>query len=83
MVNYGYMWWIMPRTMPIHVGAFVAIGIFGQYMYIKRSPAQNGGSSPLWTPGLPLFVAARFVSRVRIDGCPPRVRRRSANRARS
>jgi hypothetical protein len=28
MVNYGYMWWIMPRTMPIHVGAFVAIGIF-------------------------------------------------------
>lgn len=33
-VPYGYMWWIMPQTEP-NVGAFVAIGIFGQYIYIN------------------------------------------------
>ena len=34
-VPYGYMWWIMPQTVQIHVGAFLAVGIFGQYMYIN------------------------------------------------
>jgi CubicO group peptidase (beta-lactamase class C family) len=35
MVDYGYMWWIPPQTVPMHVGAFAAVGIFGQYMYIN------------------------------------------------
>ena len=35
MVDYGYMWWIPPQNEPIHVGAFEAVGIFGQYMYIN------------------------------------------------
>jgi CubicO group peptidase (beta-lactamase class C family) len=34
-VDYGYMWWIPPQSTPIHAGAFAAIGIFGQYMYIN------------------------------------------------
>jgi len=34
-VDYGYMWWIPPQTTPIDVGAFEAVGIFGQYMYIN------------------------------------------------
>jgi CubicO group peptidase (beta-lactamase class C family) len=34
-VDYGYMWWIPPQTVPVHVGAFEAVGIFGQYMYIN------------------------------------------------
>jgi CubicO group peptidase (beta-lactamase class C family) len=34
-VAYGYMWWIPPQTDPVHVGAFEAVGIFGQYMYIN------------------------------------------------
>jgi CubicO group peptidase (beta-lactamase class C family) len=34
-VDYGYMWWIPPQTDPVHVGAFEAVGIFGQYMYIN------------------------------------------------
>jgi CubicO group peptidase (beta-lactamase class C family) len=33
--DYGYMWWIPPQTVPIHDGAFEAVGIFGQYMYIN------------------------------------------------
>lgn len=34
-VPYGYMWWIPPQTDPIQAGAFEAVGIFGQYMYIN------------------------------------------------
>jgi len=34
-VDYGYMWWIPPQTDPVHVGAFEAEGIFGQFMYIN------------------------------------------------
>jgi CubicO group peptidase (beta-lactamase class C family) len=34
-VDYGYMWWIPPQSVPIHAGAFEAAGIFGQYMYIN------------------------------------------------
>jgi CubicO group peptidase (beta-lactamase class C family) len=34
-VGYGYMWWIMPQDMPIHAASFLAVGIFGQYMYIN------------------------------------------------
>jgi CubicO group peptidase (beta-lactamase class C family) len=34
-VDYGYMWWIPQQTVPMHVGAFEAVGIFGQYMYIN------------------------------------------------
>jgi CubicO group peptidase (beta-lactamase class C family) len=34
-VGYGYMWWIPPQTDPVHAGAFMAQGIFGQYMYIN------------------------------------------------
>jgi CubicO group peptidase (beta-lactamase class C family) len=38
-VDYGYMWWIPPQTDPIHVGAFNADGIFGQYLYVN--PAEH------------------------------------------
>jgi CubicO group peptidase (beta-lactamase class C family) len=34
-VDYGYMWWIPPQTDPMHIRAFEAIGIFGQYMYVN------------------------------------------------
>jgi CubicO group peptidase (beta-lactamase class C family) len=34
-VDYGYMWWIPRQADPINEGAFEAIGIFGQYMYIN------------------------------------------------
>jgi CubicO group peptidase (beta-lactamase class C family) len=34
-VDYGYMWWIPPQTDPVHAGAFLAQGIFGQYIYIN------------------------------------------------
>jgi CubicO group peptidase (beta-lactamase class C family) len=34
-VDYGYLWWIPPQTDPIHAGAFEAIGIFGQYLYVN------------------------------------------------
>ena len=32
---YGYMWWPMPRSAgPLHLGAYRAIGIFGQQLYV-------------------------------------------------
>ncbi len=34
-VDYGYFWWPIPAGDPIHQGAFQAIGIFGQHMYIN------------------------------------------------
>jgi CubicO group peptidase (beta-lactamase class C family) len=34
-VDYGYMWWIPPQSDPMHVGAFEAVGIFGQYLYVN------------------------------------------------
>lgn len=34
-LEYGYSWWIPPQTDPIHVGAFQAVGIYGQYIYIN------------------------------------------------
>ncbi len=34
-VDYGYMWWIPPQTESMHVGAFEAVGIFGQHMYVN------------------------------------------------
>ena len=34
-VDYGYFWWPVPAGDPIHQGAFEAIGIFGQHMYIN------------------------------------------------
>jgi hypothetical protein len=34
-VAYGYMWWIPSQTDPVHVGAFQAQGIFGQYIYVN------------------------------------------------
>jgi CubicO group peptidase (beta-lactamase class C family) len=34
-VDYGYMWWIPPQSDPVHLGAFQAQGIFGQYIYIS------------------------------------------------
>jgi CubicO group peptidase (beta-lactamase class C family) len=34
-VDYGYMWWIPPQTDSVHVGAFEAVGIFGQHMYVN------------------------------------------------
>jgi CubicO group peptidase (beta-lactamase class C family) len=34
-VDYGYLWWPVPKGDPIHQGAFQATGIFGQHMYIN------------------------------------------------
>jgi hypothetical protein len=34
-VEYGYMWWIPPQTDPVNVGALLAVGIFGQYLYVN------------------------------------------------
>jgi CubicO group peptidase (beta-lactamase class C family) len=36
MVDYGYLWWAMPKGAPTLQGAFGAIGIFGQHTYINR-----------------------------------------------
>ncbi|WP_129779744.1 serine hydrolase domain-containing protein [Peristeroidobacter soli] len=33
-VPYGYQWWIPPQSEPLHVGAFQAEGVFGQYIYV-------------------------------------------------
>ena len=39
-VNYGYMWWIPDGLAnPVHRGAFLARGIFGQSIYIN--PGEN------------------------------------------
>src|SRR5579859_351510 len=35
-VDYGYLWWPVPKGDPVHEGAFEAVGIFGQHMYINR-----------------------------------------------
>jgi CubicO group peptidase (beta-lactamase class C family) len=34
-VDYGYLWWPLPKGDPIHRNAFQAIGIFGQHLYIN------------------------------------------------
>jgi CubicO group peptidase (beta-lactamase class C family) len=34
-VEYGYLWWPIPAGDPVHEGAFQAIGIFGQHLYIN------------------------------------------------
>jgi len=34
-VDYGYQWWPLPAGDPMHRGAFQAIGIFGQHLYIN------------------------------------------------
>ncbi len=34
-VDYGYLWWPLPAGDTIHAGAFEAIGIFGQHIYIN------------------------------------------------
>jgi CubicO group peptidase (beta-lactamase class C family) len=37
-LGYGYQWWVLPHgPTGIHRGAFVAIGIFGQYIYVHPS----------------------------------------------
>jgi CubicO group peptidase (beta-lactamase class C family) len=35
-VDYGYLWWLVPKGDSVHEGAFEAVGIFGQHMYINR-----------------------------------------------
>ena len=34
-VDYGYQWWPVPAADPIGEGAFQALGIFGQHLYIN------------------------------------------------
>ena len=34
-VDYGYLWWPVPAGEPIQAGAFQALGIFGQHLYIN------------------------------------------------
>ena len=36
-VDYGYLWWTIPSTDPIHAGAFRAVGIFGQFIYVNQA----------------------------------------------
>jgi CubicO group peptidase (beta-lactamase class C family) len=39
-VDYGYMWWPLgAKAAPVHAGAFEAVGIFGQHIYIN--PREN------------------------------------------
>jgi CubicO group peptidase (beta-lactamase class C family) len=39
-VDYGYMWWIPDSSAnPVHKGAFLASGIFGQSIYVN--PAEH------------------------------------------
>ncbi len=37
LVNYGYQWWTITSTDPVHQGAFQAAGNFGQHIYINPS----------------------------------------------
>ena len=34
-VEYGYLWWTFPKVDAVHDGAFEAVGIFGQHMYVN------------------------------------------------
>jgi CubicO group peptidase (beta-lactamase class C family) len=34
-VDYGYQWWPLPPGDPVHAGAFMAQGIFGQRLYLN------------------------------------------------
>jgi CubicO group peptidase (beta-lactamase class C family) len=34
-INYGYLWWPLPKGDSVHRGAFQAMGIFGQHLYIN------------------------------------------------
>ena len=36
LVQYGYLWWTFPKGDTVHDGAFEAIGIFGQHLYVNR-----------------------------------------------
>src|SRR5258708_607069 len=35
-ISHGHLWWNFSKCRPLHDGAFQAIGIFGQHMYINR-----------------------------------------------
>jgi CubicO group peptidase (beta-lactamase class C family) len=35
-VDYGYLWWPVPKGEAVQEGAFEAVGIFGQHLYINR-----------------------------------------------
>lgn len=65
-VDYGYLWWPVPKGDPIHRGAFQAVGIFGQHMYINPQqkvvivvlsarPKPDSAFSPI--DDLPFFAA--------------------------
>jgi CubicO group peptidase (beta-lactamase class C family) len=65
-VDYGYLWWPLPKGDSIHEGAFQAIGIFGQHMYISPNeklvivvlsarPKPDSARSPV--PDAPFFAA--------------------------
>ncbi len=65
-VDYGYLWWPVPKGDPIHKGAFQAVGIFGQHMYINPQqklvivvlsarPKPDSAFSPI--DDLPFFAA--------------------------
>ena len=65
-VDYGYLWWPVPRGDAVHEGAFEAVGIFGQHMYINpreklvivvlsARPKPDSARSPV--PDVPFFAA--------------------------
>jgi CubicO group peptidase (beta-lactamase class C family) len=68
-VDYGYMWWIPPQTNLVHLGAFEAQGIFGQYIYINPRErlvivvlsAQSKPESPMELDDDAFFAAVATV----------------------
>jgi CubicO group peptidase (beta-lactamase class C family) len=67
-VDYGYLWWPLSKRDPIHDGAFQAIGIFGQHMYINprekvvivvlsARPKPNATDDPTTVADAPFFAA--------------------------
>jgi CubicO group peptidase (beta-lactamase class C family) len=67
-VDYGYLWWPMEAGDPIHAGAFEAVGIFGQHIYINPKeklvivvlsarPKPNSDHSPVDDAGFFAAVA--------------------------
>ncbi len=65
-VDYGYLWWPLPKGDSIHEGAFEARGIFGQHIYINpreklvvvvlsARPKPDSSRSPV--PDGPFFAA--------------------------
>ena len=48
-VGYGYQWWALPHgPTGIHAGAFLAIGAFGQYIYVHPAAQVVAAIQSAW-----------------------------------